>query len=155
VDITPGTNAQISGNNVIVNLRAPISATEFNSQYLLTSGVTLENTAFSWGAGKKIIIDENIEVIAVVTVSGSPSANAIRLPRITGTTVGTFTSPPPFAEVTTASLNNYDSGFKRNLTVGSDGARAAVTGATQWTATSTAAGNAYSAPSTNGGLGVL
>jgi hypothetical protein len=156
VDITPGTNAQTLANgNIVVNLRCPIHATEFNSA--TTAGVTtaLENTIGAWGAGKKIIEDLSIEVIAVVTVSGSPSANAIRLPRITGTTVGTFTSPPPFAEVTTASLNNYDAGFKRNLTVGSDGARAAVTGSTQWTGTSTAASNAYTAPSTNGGLGVL
>jgi hypothetical protein len=156
VDITPGTNAQTLANgNVVVNLRCPIAPSEFNSQYLLSSGVTLENSNFAWGAGKKIIEDQPIDVIAVVTVSGSPSTVAIRLPRITSSTVGTATSPGPFNDVTTASLNNYDAGFKRNLTVGTDGARVAITGSAQWTGTSTAASNAYVAPSTNGGNGVL
>jgi hypothetical protein len=76
------------------------------------------------------------------------------LPRLVGSSsVVTTTALATPTEM--SSFNNYTAGYKRNITVGSDGARANTTGATQWTNVSLSAGNAYVAPTPTRGSAVI
>jgi hypothetical protein len=157
IDVVPGTNATTLANgNVLVNLRMPISQSEFNTYHqIVPSTSPLENASFSWGAGKKIVADEFVDFVIVAQTSSGYSAVGMLLPRIVGSSVGSLTTTAFPQEVQIDSYNNYVSGYKRNIAVGSDGSRANVTGSALWTATSTAASNAFVATTPNRGSSVL
>jgi hypothetical protein len=152
VDTTAGTgNAQIINGDVVINLRYPISHTEFSQYYLIGSSTQpLENATFSWGAGKKIVSVETPDFFIVAqTSSGFSSRGILMRPFIEGTSTSGVVSSiaVPLGEATPVSaFNNYTAGYKRNVTPSSDGSRVNVTGSTQWTNVSLNASNAYVAP---------
>jgi hypothetical protein len=152
VDTTAGTgNAEVIGGNVVVNLRMPISQDEFNPYYLIGSSTqSLVNGSFSW-ASKKIVADEFVDIIIVASTSSGASAVGMLLPRLSGSTIGTITTTALPLEITVSAYDSYVAGYLRNITPGSDGSRANVTGSTLWTATSTAAANAFTATTPNRG----
>jgi hypothetical protein len=156
VDTTPSTgNAEVIGGNVVVNLRMPISVGEFNPYYLIGSSTQpLENASFSW-ATKKIVADEFVDIVIVASTSSGASTVGMLMPRLGGSTIGTITTTALPLQITVSAYDNYVAGYKRNITAGGDGSRANVTGATLWTATSTAAANAFTATTPNRGRPVL
>jgi Putative phage tail protein len=156
VDTTAGTgNAQVIGGNVVVNLRMPIGQDEFNPYYLIgSSSQPLVNGSFSW-ATKKIVADEFVDIVVVAQTSAGFSEVGMQMPRLIGSTIGTITTTALPQEITVSAYNNYTAGYLRNIAPGADGSRANVTGATLWTATSTAASNAFVATTPNRGRPVL
>jgi hypothetical protein len=152
VDTTTGTgNAQIIDGNVVVNLRYPISSQEFNPYYLIGSSTQpLENNTGIWGAGKKLVQRQTYDIFIVAqTSSGFSSRGQLMAAFKDSSFVNGIVSSVavPLANPTPLStFDSYTAGYKRNITPGSDGSRANLTGATLWAGNTTNASNAYSAP---------
>ena len=151
IDIVPGTNAEILPNgNVLVNLRFPISITEFSSNYTTANigrpGFALESAIPPWTTSK-IVQEEAHDIIFVASTSSGQSSRAIKIPVIVGAATTTTNLP---TEVTVAQYNNYTAGFKRNITPGSDGSRVNVTSNLRVTATQN-----YTAPTQQRGSAVI
>lgn len=130
LDVVPGTNATTLANgNVLVNLRAPISYQEFNAYYEKVSGVTLLNTSAPWST-KKILASPSAtsttigyDYLIVVSTTEGASTVGMLLPPMYGTSTTTTSLPQ---EVELSTFDNYDAGYKRDLTEGTDGSRVSV-----------------------------
>jgi hypothetical protein len=157
VDTTVGTgNAAVIDGNVVINLRNAIGAatvanSEFNAYYLIGSSTApLENTSFSWGAGKKLVMPGQPDIFIVAQTTSGFSSRGILMNAFKDgvSTNGVVSSIAiPLGEPKPLStFDSYTAGYKRNITPGADGSRANVTGSTLWTNVSLNASNAYVAP---------
>ena len=112
----------------------------------------LENVSYAWATKK--ILGGSPEFVVVASTSAGLSATGMVLPTLAGSnSVVTTTALPIPTEM--SSFNNYTAGYKRNITVGADGARANTTGATLWTNVSLSASYAYVAPTPTRGSAVI
>jgi hypothetical protein len=147
ITVVPGTNATTLGNgNVLVNLRHPVSSQEFDPYYLTNSTAPLLRTTVPWST-KKIVAAEFVDFVIVVTTTTGVSEYGMLLPRIVG---NTQTTTALAQEVLVSQYDNHTAGYKRNITLGTDGSIANRTTDLNVTATI-----AYTAPTPLRGSGIL
>lgn len=127
LEVVAGTNATTLANgNILVNLRAPTTHQEFNSQYpssasppTTTSGQAFIQTVYNngtnvWGA----LCDQYCEYYLVVRSGSTPaeSAVAVKLPGISNSlVVGSYSSPNMPQNVTVADYNTTINNWQRRL----------------------------------------
>lgn len=144
--------------SILINLRAPISHGEFDPSFGISASAPLLRTTGIWSQGKFAL--EGLggstsgtnalgwDYVMVTTTGSGVSLNALRLPVIAGanTTTNNFAQTVPLA-----TYNSFDSGFKRNLTLGTDGARTAIANASLMINSTTA----YTAPTPIRGAAIV
>jgi hypothetical protein len=161
-----GTSAPYTGYNaitqvdgsILINLRAPVSHSEFDPTYGITAGAPLTRNTGTWSTGKYVLetLSGSIsgtttvgwDYVMVTTTGSGVSVNAVRLPVINGTN----TSNNKFAEtVPLATYDGYDAGYKRKITLGTDGSRTSIDNASLMINASTA----YTAPTPIRGAAIV
>jgi hypothetical protein len=156
-----GTSAPYTGYNaitqsdgsILINLRAPISHAEFTS-----TGTPLIRDTGLWSTGKYALEELSgatsgtttvgWDYVMVTTTGSGQSVNAVRLPVIhsTNTSSNKFAETVPFA-----TYDGYDAGFKRKITLGTDGSRTSIANASLMINSTTA----YTAPTAFRGAAVV
>jgi hypothetical protein len=138
-----GANATVlSDGNILVNLRYAISPFQFNGN----PSLPLESTSTPW-LTKKVLGIDPMDIVVVAMTSEGESVVGMELPKFGSININTTSELAQ--EIPLTKYRGYDAGFKRNMSVGTDGAMARVANA-NLNATTTLA---YTAPTPNRPVG--